>query len=215
MYYSVSNGSTWCWDCFSFPLCFWQAVEILPSSLVLFILRKLPPKRGITQYHPIRWKELGDMVESIQREKRRYIMPIFKMLIYLCKRMRIYKGQLKGWPLCAFKEQVNIMDSEKYGLVLLMGSCRSVNNKKSLLLLLNAVWLLFVLVFALNVFFHLWGLCALDFVGNFSDRSLMNHKMIWEETKGGFEKGFIVWIWHYACQFVNLIWAFSWFSVSS
>ncbi|XP_045825520.1 protein TOM THREE HOMOLOG 1-like [Trifolium pratense] len=29
-------------------------VEILPSSLVLFILRKLPPKRGITQYHPIR-----------------------------------------------------------------------------------------------------------------------------------------------------------------
>nr|KYP34745.1 hypothetical protein KK1_044255 [Cajanus cajan] len=31
-----------------------QLVEILPSSLVLFILRKLPPKRGITQYHPIR-----------------------------------------------------------------------------------------------------------------------------------------------------------------
>jgi len=29
-------------------------VEILPSTLVLFILRKLPPKRGITQYHPIR-----------------------------------------------------------------------------------------------------------------------------------------------------------------
>ncbi|KAK3040164.1 hypothetical protein RJ639_028414 [Escallonia herrerae] len=31
-----------------------KLVEILPSSLVLFILRKLPPKRGITQYHPIR-----------------------------------------------------------------------------------------------------------------------------------------------------------------
>ncbi|KAF2559744.1 hypothetical protein F2Q68_00013393 [Brassica cretica] len=30
-----------------------ELVEILPSSLVLFILRKLPPKRGITQYHPI------------------------------------------------------------------------------------------------------------------------------------------------------------------
>ncbi|XP_020248300.1 tobamovirus multiplication protein 3-like [Asparagus officinalis] len=32
---------------------FYMLVEILPSSLVLFILRKLPPKRGITQYHPI------------------------------------------------------------------------------------------------------------------------------------------------------------------
>ncbi|KAK8516765.1 hypothetical protein V6N12_049480 [Hibiscus sabdariffa] len=30
-----------------------QLVEILPSALVLFILRKLPPSRGITQYHPI------------------------------------------------------------------------------------------------------------------------------------------------------------------
>lgn len=28
-------------------------VEIVPSSLVLFILRKLPPKRGIIQYHAI------------------------------------------------------------------------------------------------------------------------------------------------------------------
>ncbi|OIW17344.1 hypothetical protein TanjilG_22456 [Lupinus angustifolius] len=33
---------------------FLMLAEILPSSLVLFILRKLPPKRGITQYHPIR-----------------------------------------------------------------------------------------------------------------------------------------------------------------
>ncbi|KAK7368570.1 hypothetical protein VNO80_10597 [Phaseolus coccineus] len=33
---------------------YYLMVEILPSSLVLFILRKLPPKRGITQYHPIR-----------------------------------------------------------------------------------------------------------------------------------------------------------------
>ncbi|OIW00712.1 hypothetical protein TanjilG_09681 [Lupinus angustifolius] len=33
---------------------YYLSVEILPSSLVLFILRKLPPKRGITQYHPIR-----------------------------------------------------------------------------------------------------------------------------------------------------------------
>ncbi|XP_008813656.1 tobamovirus multiplication protein 3-like [Phoenix dactylifera] len=32
---------------------FYLLVEILPSALVLFILRKLPPKRGITQYHPI------------------------------------------------------------------------------------------------------------------------------------------------------------------
>lgn len=32
---------------------YFMLVEILPSSLVLFILRKLPPKRGITQYHPI------------------------------------------------------------------------------------------------------------------------------------------------------------------
>ncbi|XP_031112762.1 tobamovirus multiplication protein 3 [Ipomoea triloba] len=35
-------------------LVYYLLVEILPSSLVLFILRKLPPKRGITQYHPIR-----------------------------------------------------------------------------------------------------------------------------------------------------------------
>ncbi|KAF1876443.1 hypothetical protein Lal_00029791 [Lupinus albus] len=33
---------------------YYLSVEILPSFLVLFILRKLPPKRGITQYHPIR-----------------------------------------------------------------------------------------------------------------------------------------------------------------
>nr|DAD36039.1 TPA_asm: hypothetical protein HUJ06_006679 [Nelumbo nucifera] len=39
---------------FFYFLCCLQLVEILPSSLVLFILRKLPPKRGITQYHPIR-----------------------------------------------------------------------------------------------------------------------------------------------------------------
>ncbi|KAL9680469.1 hypothetical protein QQ045_018348 [Rhodiola kirilowii] len=35
-------------------LLYYLLVEILPSSLVLFILRKLPPKRGITQYHHIR-----------------------------------------------------------------------------------------------------------------------------------------------------------------
>uniref|UniRef100_A0A5K0Y1D2 THH1/TOM1/TOM3 domain-containing protein n=1 Tax=Nymphaea colorata TaxID=210225 RepID=A0A5K0Y1D2_9MAGN len=28
--------------------------EILPSALVLYILRKLPPKRVSGQYHPIR-----------------------------------------------------------------------------------------------------------------------------------------------------------------
>lgn len=33
---------------------YYLLVEILPSSLVLFILRKLPPKRGVTQYHLIR-----------------------------------------------------------------------------------------------------------------------------------------------------------------
>lgn len=33
---------------------YYLLVEILPSSLVLFILRKLPPKRGIIQYQPIR-----------------------------------------------------------------------------------------------------------------------------------------------------------------
>ncbi|KAG1359494.1 putative Tobamovirus multiplication protein 3 [Cocos nucifera] len=32
---------------------YYLLVEILSSSLVLFILRKLPPRRGITQYHPI------------------------------------------------------------------------------------------------------------------------------------------------------------------
>ncbi|XP_078441967.1 tobamovirus multiplication protein 3-like [Wolffia australiana] len=33
---------------------YYLLVEILPSVLVLYVLRKLPPKRGITQYHPIR-----------------------------------------------------------------------------------------------------------------------------------------------------------------
>ncbi|CAL4912260.1 unnamed protein product [Urochloa decumbens] len=32
---------------------YYLLVEIVPSSLVLFILRKLPPKRGVAQYHPI------------------------------------------------------------------------------------------------------------------------------------------------------------------
>ncbi|XP_077247031.1 tobamovirus multiplication protein 3 [Tasmannia lanceolata] len=32
---------------------YYLVVEIVPSALVLFILRKLPPKRGLTQYHPI------------------------------------------------------------------------------------------------------------------------------------------------------------------
>ncbi|CAA7399140.1 unnamed protein product [Spirodela intermedia] len=33
---------------------YYLLVEILPSALVLFILRKLPPKRDLGQYHPIR-----------------------------------------------------------------------------------------------------------------------------------------------------------------
>ncbi|KAH7373943.1 hypothetical protein KP509_17G080400 [Ceratopteris richardii] len=35
-------------------LIYYLVVEILPSALVLFILRKLPPKRGASQYRPIR-----------------------------------------------------------------------------------------------------------------------------------------------------------------
>ncbi|KAL8228281.1 hypothetical protein R6Q57_015865 [Mikania cordata] len=35
-------------------LIFYMLMEILPSALVLFILRKLPPKRVSAQYHPIR-----------------------------------------------------------------------------------------------------------------------------------------------------------------
>ncbi|KAA3482549.1 tobamovirus multiplication protein 1-like isoform X1 [Gossypium australe] len=35
-------------------LVYYMFVEILPSALVLFILRKLPPKRVSEQYHPIR-----------------------------------------------------------------------------------------------------------------------------------------------------------------
>ncbi|KVH97390.1 protein of unknown function DUF1084 [Cynara cardunculus var. scolymus] len=34
-------------------LIFYMLVEILPSALVLYILRKLPPKRVSAQYHPI------------------------------------------------------------------------------------------------------------------------------------------------------------------
>nr|XP_043639832.1 tobamovirus multiplication protein 3-like [Erigeron canadensis] len=33
---------------------YYLLVEILPSALVLFILKKLPPKRGINQYHNVR-----------------------------------------------------------------------------------------------------------------------------------------------------------------
>ncbi|KAF6148729.1 hypothetical protein GIB67_019337 [Kingdonia uniflora] len=33
---------------------YYMVVEIVPSALVLFILRKLPPKRVSDQYHPIR-----------------------------------------------------------------------------------------------------------------------------------------------------------------
>ncbi|PQQ16030.1 tobamovirus multiplication protein 1 [Prunus yedoensis var. nudiflora] len=33
---------------------YYMLVEILPSALVLYILRKLPPKRVSAQYHPIR-----------------------------------------------------------------------------------------------------------------------------------------------------------------
>ncbi|KAH8493281.1 hypothetical protein H0E87_020111, partial [Populus deltoides] len=32
---------------------YYMLVEILPSALVLYILRKLPPKRISAQYHPI------------------------------------------------------------------------------------------------------------------------------------------------------------------
>lgn len=35
-------------------LIYYMVVEVLPSGLVLFILRKLPPKRMSAQYHPIR-----------------------------------------------------------------------------------------------------------------------------------------------------------------
>nr|KJB57718.1 hypothetical protein B456_009G177100 [Gossypium raimondii] len=35
-------------------LIYYTLVEILPSALVLYILRKLPPKRVSAQYHPIR-----------------------------------------------------------------------------------------------------------------------------------------------------------------
>ncbi|KAG4942090.1 hypothetical protein JHK85_046736 [Glycine max] len=35
-------------------LIYYMLVEVLPSALVLYILRKLPPKRISAQYHPIR-----------------------------------------------------------------------------------------------------------------------------------------------------------------
>lgn len=38
-----------------FSLSWVQLVEIVPSALVLFILRKLPPRRVSDQYHPIKW----------------------------------------------------------------------------------------------------------------------------------------------------------------
>lgn len=37
------------------PFLLVQVVEIIPSALVLFILRKLPPRRVSDQYHPINW----------------------------------------------------------------------------------------------------------------------------------------------------------------
>ncbi|KAG2543930.1 tobamovirus multiplication protein 3-like isoform X2 [Panicum virgatum] len=47
----VGYVTTICFGCFLIRCV--MLVEIVPSSLVLFILRKLPPKRGIAQYHPI------------------------------------------------------------------------------------------------------------------------------------------------------------------
>jgi hypothetical protein len=41
----------WAW------VCSVQLVEIVPSALVLYILRKMPPKRMGGQYHPIRWRK--------------------------------------------------------------------------------------------------------------------------------------------------------------
>ncbi|KAI3745370.1 hypothetical protein L1987_58481 [Smallanthus sonchifolius] len=40
-------------DVLDHPVTFYMLTEILPSALVLFILRKLPPKRVSEQYQPI------------------------------------------------------------------------------------------------------------------------------------------------------------------
>jgi len=65
-WYALLNYSFWLWLLevqsvvflafgIYFSLFKMQLVEILPSTLVLYILRKLPPKRISAQYHPIRW----------------------------------------------------------------------------------------------------------------------------------------------------------------
>ncbi|KAF9587796.1 hypothetical protein IFM89_005671 [Coptis chinensis] len=50
--HEVGSVTAICFTCFVIR-CFVLA-EILPSALVLYILRKLPPKRVSAQYHPIR-----------------------------------------------------------------------------------------------------------------------------------------------------------------
>ncbi|XP_016545410.1 tobamovirus multiplication protein 1 isoform X2 [Capsicum annuum] len=50
--HEVGSVTAICFTCFLIR-CF-VLVEILPSALVLYILRKLPPKRVSAQYHPIR-----------------------------------------------------------------------------------------------------------------------------------------------------------------
>ncbi|XP_075506370.1 tobamovirus multiplication protein 3-like isoform X1 [Primulina tabacum] len=57
---------------------YYLLVEILPSSLVLFILRKLPPKRGITQYHPIGDEEAN--IELVRLKHKRRCVSSFKSL---------------------------------------------------------------------------------------------------------------------------------------
>ncbi|KAJ8433901.1 hypothetical protein Cgig2_004623 [Carnegiea gigantea] len=48
----VGSVTAICFTCFLVRCV--MVVEILPSALVLFILRKLPPRRISAQYHPIR-----------------------------------------------------------------------------------------------------------------------------------------------------------------
>ncbi len=56
---------------------YYMLVEILPSALVLFILRKLPPKRMSDQYHPIHWRWSRRIIAG-------FALPVMVFLILIC-----------------------------------------------------------------------------------------------------------------------------------
>jgi len=69
-------------------LIYYMLVEILPSALVLFILRKLPPKRMSGQYHPIRWAWSTIEEHKLAEENDLGLKWLPSFIILLCAKYR-------------------------------------------------------------------------------------------------------------------------------